>query len=142
MSSTVFGLFEFTFRGVSGSKKLGLPLTWSNFMSNAYTTWEQWFANVLFGAPIYKYYYTQYFDEWTIILTFPLYVFFAEIITGYFLIYVWGRRAWLYQDSYSFFHGNITLSYTHYWWILGYLHVLFSSVIYNPLSEALTSLIF
>jgi len=64
------------------------------------------------------------------IICFPLNIWAAELIMGYYLLYAHDTRVWYYEDEYAYFDGFITLSFIFYWIFLGFLvHIVFDRVL-------------
>lgn len=83
------------------------------------TTWEQFVMN-LFYTPILIHQYKKLIKSYFIrVLCFPFNVWIAEIIMGAYLFYGHNHRVWHYTDSMALFNGFISLSFVHYWLILG-----------------------
>jgi len=123
LATMVFAGIEWIFRGITGIIQYKVKPSLSTFLYLAYTTWEQWWMNLLLCSPL-MYYLSRFVKElWLIILLFPLFCYCVEIIGGYFLIHIWGKRGWFYDDAYSLLNGNITLRFLPFWWILGAFHV-------------------
>jgi len=134
LGAVVFALFEWAFRGVTGIIQYRARLSYESFIMVAYTTWEQWWMNVILCTPMMQGYYLLIRDYWMMVLLFPVFCFVAEIIGGYFLMHIWGKRGWFYEDTWALLHGNITLRYIPIWWVGGLIHVTASRFFYIPFS--------
>eukprot|EP01124_Arcella_intermedia_P032235 TRINITY_DN7478_c0_g1_i2.p1 TRINITY_DN7478_c0_g1~~TRINITY_DN7478_c0_g1_i2.p1 ORF type:complete len:161 (-),score=23.05 TRINITY_DN7478_c0_g1_i2:59-541(-) len=118
-----------------GILEYNAPPSLEAFFLVAYTTWEQWFMNLLLCSPILFYVWSLLGSSFYLILVFPLCCYLVEIIGGYFLIHIWGKRGWFYDDPFAFLHGNITLRYFPLWWVSGILHVVACLWCFLPLSQ-------
>jgi len=141
-----FAIFEWTFRGLTNDdppkRVLRERFSVTYIYKYGYTTWEQFWMNV-FHVPVASFLYAQLVpDPMTRLLLFPLNVWTAEIVWGYFFMLAWRRRAWHYRDRFSFFHGNITLFYLPYWLLLGAMHEAYLFVMFRVLTEMLPAMSF
>jgi hypothetical protein len=53
------------------------------------------------------------------VLAFPLKIWLLEVAIGYFLLFVWNCRAWIYIGRDAMFSGTIKLGYALHWTLLG-----------------------
>eukprot|EP00698_Gefionella_okellyi_P004010 TRINITY_DN13719_c0_g1_i1.p1 TRINITY_DN13719_c0_g1~~TRINITY_DN13719_c0_g1_i1.p1 ORF type:complete len:201 (+),score=15.50 TRINITY_DN13719_c0_g1_i1:44-604(+) len=107
-----------------------------NIWIHGHTTREQFFS-LVFWTPICHFLYFHFVtNAYLRVLLFPINVWMCEICTGYYLAFVWQRRAWLYDDAWAYLHGNITLAYAPHWMGLGFQHEVFTWVIYEPCAIA------
>lgn len=141
LASTVFAGLEYVFRGLTGISEFKLVPSFSSFFLVAYTTWEQWFMNVILCSPVIYWILLFIQEMWLILLMFPGLVYILEIVAGYFFHHIWGRRGWLYEGEWAYFHGNITLKYLPIWWITGIIHFTLSHFFYVPISITLLEFI-
>jgi len=91
------------------------------YHDNGFTTIEQFIMNFIY-TPIMIHLYKKIIKNWYIrIICFPFNVWIAEILMGTYLLHVHEKRVWYYNDEYAYLDGMITLSFVHYWMILGSL---------------------
>jgi len=89
------------------------------FKDGSYTTWEQFIMNI-FYTPIMIYTYKKIIKRYFLrVILFPFNVWIAEIIMGSYLFYLHGYRVWIYTDTLALFNGFISISFAHYWLLLG-----------------------
>jgi len=140
MVALTFGWVEICFTGMTHQ-------IFRNTMDPRYiikmgkTTWEQFVFSV-FWSPIGSLFYKWLFSAFHFrFIFFPINIFVAEIVGGYYLTYVWGRRAWNYTTyNLNFFDGNITLLYIPCWWFLCIIDEIWFSNVLHPLSYFIASL--
>jgi hypothetical protein len=118
---------EFWWKVFTGDKTgVHLPTSVAHALSRGRTTLEQFFTNVWWSPLGTDLYFAYVPWMWARVLLFPLNVWLFEFLWGYYLLGVWGKRAWHYKGDYAYFHGNIALGYLPLWWFLGALHELLS----------------
>ena len=87
--------------------------------SNTVTTFGQTVITFIW-APVIVYHF-NYFDYWSSIVLFPLNIWLCELMCGGFMLYFYNKRYWFYNDNLSFFNGLISIYFTIYWILLGYI---------------------
>ena len=119
--ATSFSLIEYIFTGLFYNNRLNI----TKFKhTNCQTSYSQYYAN-LYYTPVLFYANNIYNNQTISIILFPFNVWICELIIGQYLLYVFNKRIWYYNDNYSYFNGFITLNYFIYWLYLGLLFNMF-----------------
>jgi hypothetical protein len=84
-------------------------------------------------TPIILYHFEFIENNTVKILLFPINIWTCEIIFGNLLLYFFNYRAWFYNDKLALLNGIISLSFTHYWIVLGILINFFLLITQNNL---------
>lgn len=83
-----------------------------------FTTWAQWFCNVIYTPIMIDFYLNLFEISLTGLILFPINIWIAELIMGYYLLIVWNTRAWEYDGADAYFHGNIKIGHAKLWFLL------------------------
>ncbi|KAJ3166236.1 hypothetical protein HDU88_003459 [Geranomyces variabilis] len=141
VAAAAFSVIEFTFYSVSIETVAGdiLIRPFDSRCRKGHTTWEQFFANILYTPLLLEVYPVLIAPWWLRIALYPLNIWLLEIVEGYFLTFLYGYNpAWTYRGRDVMFGGNIKLSYAPFWFGLGaVVEVLLPYV--GEYSRALTS---
>lgn len=101
------------------------------------TTIEQFVLNLLYTPILIHGYERVVLNNYLRILLFPFNVWLAEMVMGTFMLNVLGYRIWLYDDALALCDNHITLSFFHWWILLGMLvSCCFWIDIYTPIIYA------
>ena len=73
------------------------------------------------------------------LLLYPVNVWVFEVTVGYFLLWVWDTRAWIYKGWDAAFDGNIKYGYLPLWLLGGLVTELAWAPFYVPLSGAMST---
>jgi hypothetical protein len=123
VNAAAFALVEFTFYSVTIQTPEGEVYfrPFSKDRRAGHTTWQQFYANILYTPILMDVYYYILADYWMLrVLLFPINIWLLEIIVGYVLIFLYGYNpAWVYYGKGALFSGNIKLPYAIYWLLFG-----------------------
>ncbi|KAJ3160926.1 hypothetical protein HDU86_008288 [Geranomyces michiganensis] len=122
IAAAAFSVIEYTFYSNSIETVAGdiLIRPFDSRCRKGHTTWEQFFANILYTPFLLEVYPVIIAPWWLRIALYPLNIWLLEIVEGYFLIFLYGyNAAWTYRGRDVMFGGNIKLSYAPFWLGLG-----------------------
>jgi hypothetical protein len=115
--STGFATIEYIFTGFTHKNYLDI----NDFqLRECKTSYLQFYGN-LYYTPLLIICNDMWNNTVISILIFPFNVWLLEIVMGFYILWTFNKRVWLYSDNQSYFNGMITLNYYYYWIFCGIL---------------------